>query len=96
MLFGTLIPRLARVGCVAALMAGASPAAQADTLADALVNAYKHSGLLEQNRAVLRAADEDVAAASTALEPVLRWTASITKSFGRGQSSATFGNSCKY
>ena len=36
-------------------------------------------------------ADEDVAAASTALEPVLRWTASITKSFGRGQSSRTFG-----
>ena len=91
MLFGTLMPRLARAGCIAALMAGAAPAVQADTLADALVNAYKHSGLLEQNRAVLRAADEDVAAASTALEPVLRWTASITKSFGRGQSSRTFG-----
>ena len=32
----------------------------AETLADALVGAYTHSGLLEQNRALLRAADEDV------------------------------------
>lgn len=85
------MPRLARAGCVAALMAGTAPAVQADTLADALVSAYKHSGLLEQNRAVLRAADEDVAAASTALEPVLRWTASITQSLGRGQNSRALG-----
>ncbi len=33
--------------------------AVAETLADALVGAYNHSGLLEQNRAVLRAADEE-------------------------------------
>lgn len=92
MLFGNILPRLARAGCVAALMAGVSaPAALADTLADALVSAYKHSGLLEQNRAVLRAADEDVAAAASALEPVLRWTASITQTYGRGQSSLLVG-----
>ncbi|MBB3993050.1 outer membrane protein [Sulfitobacter undariae] len=68
-----------------------APAARAETLADALVSAYKHSGLLEQNRALLRVADEDVAAAGAALEPVLRWTASITQSLGRGQSSLAFG-----
>lgn len=68
-----------------------APAARADTLADALVSAYQHSGLLEQNRALLRAADEDVAAAGAALEPVLRWTASITQSIGRGQTSLLLG-----
>ena len=41
-------------------LAIAGPAAS-DTLADALVGAYMHSGLLDQNRALLRAADEDVA-----------------------------------
>lgn len=81
-----------RMGClavVAVVAAGVSaPAARADTLADALVSAYNHSGLLEQNRALLRAADEDVAAAGAALEPVLRWTASITQSIGRARSTS--------
>ncbi len=68
-----------------------APLASSDTLADALVGAYTHSGLLEQNRALLRAADEDVAAAGAALEPVLRWTAGITQSLGRSRSLATLG-----
>ncbi len=50
-------------------------AAQAETLAGALAKAYKHSGLLEQNRAVLRAADEDVAQAVSSLRPVLNYYA---------------------
>ena len=84
--------RMAALAGAAAVVTGASaPAAKADTLADALVSAYRHSGLLEQNRALLRAADEDVAAAGAALEPVLRWTASITQSFGRGQTSFLLG-----
>nr|WP_035025012.1 TolC family outer membrane protein [Gemmobacter nectariphilus] len=45
--------------------------AQAETLGDALVAAYKNSSLLEQNRALLRAADEDVAQAVAALRPVV-------------------------
>lgn len=57
--------------------------AKADTLADALVGAYNTSGLLEQNRAVLRAADEDVAQAVAALRPVLNWSADVTRSYGR-------------
>ena len=57
--------------------------AKADTLADALVGAYTHSGLLEQNRALLRAADEDVAIAGSTLKPVLSWSADLTQNFGR-------------
>lgn len=51
--------------------------ARAETLADALVAAYRNSNLLEQNRAVLRAADEDVAGAVAALRPVLAFVAGI-------------------
>lgn len=55
------------------LMAPAIAAAQ--TLADTLVAAYEHSNLLEQNRALLRAADEDVATAVSALRPVIDFIA---------------------
>lgn len=47
----------------------------AETLADAMVSAYKTSNLLEQNRAVLRAADEDVATAVSTLRPVIGFVA---------------------
>lgn len=46
-------------------------AAGAETLTDALIAAYRNSNLLEQNRAVLRAADEDVALAVSSLRPVI-------------------------
>ena len=54
-------------------MALAAPA-WAETLTDALIGAYRTSGLLQQNRALLRVADEDVAIAVSALYPVLNWT----------------------
>ncbi|MEL6463547.1 MAG: TolC family outer membrane protein [Pseudomonadota bacterium] len=63
--------------------------ARADTLADALVGAYTHSGLLDQNRALLRAADEDVPLALSALRPIINWSAGFTQSFGNSRS--TFG-----
>jgi len=47
--------------------------ARAETLADAMISAYKNSGLLEQNRALLRAADEDVAQSIASLRPVLNY-----------------------
>ena len=50
----------------------------ADTLREAMVKAYNSSGLLEQNRALLRAADEDVAVAASAMRGVLGWTSNIT------------------
>ncbi|MDM7930604.1 TolC family outer membrane protein [Tabrizicola sp.] len=52
----------------------AAPVAGAETLADALIAAYRNSNLLDQNRAVLRAADEDVAQAVSTLRPVVAFT----------------------
>lgn len=49
--------------------------AGAETLTDALIAAYRNSHLLDQNQAVLRAADEDVAVAVSALQPVVSYTA---------------------
>ncbi len=64
----------AMVVTVAAL--GTAASTQAETLTDALIAAYRNSNLLEQNRAVLRAADDDVAVAISALRPVISYTAS--------------------
>lgn len=50
--------------------------AHAETLADTMVAAYRHSALLDQNRALLRAADEDVAVSMAALRPIVEWAAS--------------------
>lgn len=57
----------------------ASPAT-AQSLTDALIAAYRNSNLLEQNRAVLRAADEDVAIAVATLRPVVNFVARATAS----------------
>jgi outer membrane protein len=56
---------------LATLLGLAALPARAETLADALIAAYRNSNLIEQNRAVLRAADEDVAQAISALRPTL-------------------------
>ncbi|MBC7139497.1 MAG: TolC family outer membrane protein [Defluviimonas sp.] len=66
--------RAAIVAAGLALAAMTAPA-RAETLADALVSAYRESNLLEQNRAVLRATDEDVAGAIAALRPVFAFVA---------------------
>ncbi len=50
-------------------------AVSAETLSQSLTDAYNNSGLIAQNRAVLRAADEDVAQAAARLMPVLSWAA---------------------
>jgi len=62
---------------------GFSSAARADTLADALTAAYENSGLLDQYRALLRAADEDVAQAVSATLPVISWSANATSTSPR-------------
>lgn len=69
--------RLARIAAAAALIA-LPAAAPAETLADALIAAYRNSDLLEQTRAVLRAADEDVAQAVATLRPVIDFAISGT------------------
>ncbi len=69
----------------AGLMIGGGAASAQTTLAEALSNAYVESGLIDQNRAVLRAADEDVAQAVAALRPVVSWSGNIRRSFGTGR-----------
>ncbi|MEL6957648.1 MAG: TolC family outer membrane protein [Pseudomonadota bacterium] len=51
--------------------------ARAESLADTLRDAYHYSGLLDQNRALLRAADEDVAQSLAALRPLVTWQAGL-------------------
>ena len=63
-----------------------------DTLTGAMVNAYNTSGLLEQNRAVLRAADEDVATAASQLAPVVSWASSVSHSGSDSSSYDTSGS----
>ncbi len=70
----TLVTRNFLVTCAIAIF-GLSAPLHAQSLADAFVAAYKSSNLLEQNRAVLRAADEDVAIAVSSLRPVLTFVA---------------------
>jgi outer membrane protein len=64
-----------RVVAVVSAAVLAAPMGQAETLADAMIAAYRNSNLLDQNRAVLRAADEDVALAVSSLRPVVSYTA---------------------
>ena len=51
--------------------------AWSESLADALIAAYRNSHLLEQNQAVLRAADEDVATAVGSLLPVVSFVSKV-------------------
>ncbi len=67
-----LLKRTAAAAAMAACLAGPT---LAQTLADSMIGAYRTSGLLEQNRALLRAADEDVAQAISALRPVIDYLA---------------------
>ena len=79
-------------GVVAGMLVLAAPvAALSETLADALAGSYTNSGLLEQNRALLRAADEDVAVALSALRPIIGWTADVTYSDSEARSLTTGG-----
>ena len=66
---------------VSSLFLAVTPvAASAESLSDAMISAYRHSGLLDQTRALLRAADEDVAQAVATLRPIIGWSANITQS----------------
>lgn len=76
--------KFARSAALAATLAitGFVPvSARAENLADALVGAYNSSGLLEQNRALLRAADEDVAIGVASLRPVIDFVLSANHRF---------------
>ncbi|MBD9529345.1 MULTISPECIES: TolC family outer membrane protein [Paracoccus] len=77
-MFRNTLRRLRRPIAAALLASATALPANAETLADTMVAAYRHSALLEQNRAVLRAADEDAAAALAQLRPIVQWLASYT------------------
>ncbi len=66
---------IGRILWAAALTVSLSGLARAESLADALADAYRNSNLLEQNRALLRATDEDVAQAVAAMRPVVSFIA---------------------
>lgn len=69
---------LGRAAAFAVLTALGALPLRAETLADALAYGYENSGVLDQNRALLRVADEDVAMAVAQLRPILNWSASVT------------------
>lgn len=75
-----LVRTLALGLLVLAFLMPPSGRAEAQSLADALVAAYRNSDLLEQNRALLRASDEDVVQAQAALRPVVNFIAGATAS----------------
>ncbi|MHA6263742.1 TolC family outer membrane protein [Arenibacterium sp. CAU 1754] len=83
--------RSAALAAAVSFAALAPQAGKAENLADALVGAYNTSGLLEQNRALLRAADEDVAIAVARLRPVLDFILSARHVF-RESGNAYFDN----
>lgn len=58
-----------------------STAAQAESLKSALAKAYENSGLLVQNQALLRVADEDVFRAMASLQPVISWSLGASKTY---------------
>lgn len=64
-----------KAAAVSVLALAASLPATAESLSDALVAAYKNSKVLDQNEALLRAADEDVAGAVSKLRPVISFVA---------------------
>ncbi len=89
---------LRRIGFALVFLASSVSVSSAQTLSETLIAAYRTSGLLEQNRAVLRAADEDVAQALARLRPVLNYAAQAGRSLNRlGRTdSATVGLSADW
>ncbi|MCG7518969.1 TolC family outer membrane protein [Ruegeria sp. Ofav3-42] len=79
---GKLVKALAVTAGVALSMIPGR-AVWADNITDAFIGAYNTSGLLEQNRALLRAADEDVAIALSALRPIINWTVRVSSDYTR-------------
>ena len=73
--------KFAELSCAAILMLATPSLAAAESLRDSLRNAYKNSGILVQNRALLRAADEKVADAVAALRPVINWSSKFAHAY---------------
>lgn len=61
----------------------AGTAAWADNVTDAMIGAYNSSGLLQQNRALLRAADETVGITLAGLRPIITSALAISRDYDR-------------
>ncbi|WP_420003436.1 TolC family outer membrane protein [Arenibacterium sp. LLYu02] len=81
------IRAFAAMGVLATAVVSA-PQAWADNVTDAMIGAYTSSGLLEQNRALLRVADEGVASSLAGLRPVITTALGISRTYDRSVSSA--------
>lgn len=85
--------RLKSIVVTLGLIAASVSPAIAHTLADTMVLAYRNSGVLDQNRALLRAADEDVAQAVASLRPIVSWAGSATYQYREVTQQLSGGNS---
>ena len=89
---GSAFRRLS-ISAITAVSVLAALPAKAETLADALVSAYENSGLLDQNRATLRAADEGVAQAVADLRPTVEYVIQSRREWRLGNQTADFTES---
>ena len=87
-----MFKRIRAVSLAVSLAVVSPVAAWSENLADALAHAYEHSGLLQQNRALLRAADENVAQTYALLRPILNWFGSVDYGFGDVRTGAVLSN----
>lgn len=75
------------------LLLGSTSLSHAETLNSALTAAYNNSNLLEQNRALVRVEDEDVAIALSALRPQVALQSTISQSDqASNQGGGNFGS----
>ena len=84
-----------RCGIGAALMAAlGAGTVSAQSLTDTLILAYRNSNLIEQQRALLRSADEDTAISLGALRPIIDYTLQIQQpdSSGIGELNNNLAN----
>ncbi len=70
--------KLAKTFVIASIFASATGMASGHNLTQALIDAYNNSNILEQNRALLRSTDENVAIAVSALRPQISGQAALT------------------
>ncbi len=81
--------RARRALFVAGLAAITALPAQADSLRQVMVDAYRHSDLLEQNRYLLRIQDEGVAQAIAQLRPIFSFVTSLNRDLSNQTSTAS-------
>lgn len=94
MAMGLYQPRRRVIAACLALSTCLAPVAAAgETLTQTLADAYRHAGLLDRNRATLRAADEDVAQAVATLRPTVTYALGRSYRGGPAVAASTISTS---